>query len=325
MFDDLFVLVNIYLFLKLDHWTMLGSKLRSELAATTSSPSSPIRSRRGEIVFEPPSRNAVTTPRLNAALLKEASKEIPPAGLPTIHPRSASPSKRAQITPQTSQLFVGKGGVSGLTERPTSRTRSASATHSAIVDHLEGSSASLREGVPAPFDGCRRHVEARSSQQHYSIGDLSFGRASSADRTTRTGLRKCSADLTPYRGFGCFGPDPNEVKERLVPPLMIKKPLRRGVRRVPEPASARYRDNDYRYSRIAENGVYLHGKRQVQPKHFEPKPSSIRSNIAPLDNMQFYVVESPARSRSTGIRCGSPNSRPREYNIINHQLTVHAS
>jgi hypothetical protein len=142
-----------------------------------------------------------------------------------------------------------------------------------------------------------------------------ISREASQERAGR-GIRVSSVD-TPYRGIGTFGPDPNEAKkERPVPPPMIKKPLKRGVRMVPEPVSTLYNDSDFRYSRVTATGAYQHGKRQISPKHFEFKPASIRLNISPADHLHSYAVESPRRARPESIRCGSPTARPRTFNII---------
>lgn len=318
---------------------MLGSKLRSELSSSsTQSPTSPPRNRRGDLVIPPtPSspapqvRRTLSAPfQLDASTLRRAVEvlvEVQPAGKSTFSVRAESPSQKARIIPQISQLVVGEAGLGGYTEGRNSRTRSPSGKHIAVVSHLLGSGASLRPEVYQQFQGCRRHVSARSSSAQESLGcagivnqprDISTERRRRSSSGSHTGMRTISVD-TPFRGVGIFGPDPAEeaTKERPIPPPMIKKPWKRGVRRVPEPSSTR-RDNESRYSHVTASGAFQHGKRQVSPKHFEPKPASIRFNIAPCDNMHSFSVESPHRARPTSIRCGSPTARPRTFNIINN-------
>lgn len=240
-----------------------------------------------------------------------------PRTTPSTPMRAPSPVGRSHVLGPRDNITVGLRLDSARDPSPQRRARSSSISY---WDHLSGTGAHVDSFASTP------RVRGKMAAPYYPSRDAS---------PRPTGTRQVeSRDSSPFMGVGILGPDPSEKKERPVPPPMVLKPFRRGVRYVPEPNSG------YQKPRYSDEEPFRHSKRFVSPYTRDPTPTGVRTNLCDRSRALQLVnfVGSPfmpakpegsiagqrAREKhsefhGTSIRCVSPHTpMRRSFNIISN-------
>lgn len=268
---------------------------------------SPIRSRELGVAARWNSSPRLGTPTNNSAARSASSTPL----------RAPTPVGRAHVRGPQDNILVGL--CLNRARDPSPHRRACSG--SSHADHLIGTGVHIDE----TYGGSTPRVR----------GKMSVATPSRESSPRRVGLRHVETQYdSPFRGLGQLGPDPNEKRERLVPPPMVLKSFRRGVKYVPEPNS------NYQKPRYSDEEPFRHGKRFVAPYTREPSPSGVRTNLCERSRASQLVdfVGSPhkpsrpegslagqkAREKhveflGTSIRCVSPHTPLRRaFNIISN-------
>lgn len=231
----------------------------------------------------------------------------------------ASPMRKAMRKGPSDNIQVGLTIVDSPSRGPSpcrKRSGSADGYASMYKNHLVGSGA---------------QIETRFASTPRARGKMMCEAPTSFEDTRPHGLRQVSAARhpSPFLGVGILGPDPAEVERarrgenRPVPPPMVLKPWRRGVRHVPEPCS------DISKPRYADDEPFRHSKRFISPSVREPTPTGLRTCVEERCRepqlIAFVGVNDNSRKqafelRPQSIRCSSPHTPMRRtFNIISNK------
>eukprot|EP00758_Cryptobia_borreli_P003340 Tbor_TRINITY_DN3691_c0_g1::TRINITY_DN3691_c0_g1_i1::g.398::m.398 len=206
------------------------------------------------------------------------NEDMPPAGISSSC-REKSLIGRRILTPQQvnqqSQLRTSSTGILSCVEAKVSHRAPSTFRN---LSHFEGAAAVLTQ-VPI-IKVTRRYATPEAVRPAIPRPE---------------GIRRIQS-CSPLRKLSELGPDPDYIKERQVPPVMIKKPLKVGVRMVPDPVCKGH------YRPITP--MVIPAKRSISPEYFQHRPSSKRYNRYNSNNTsQIRSYTSIHANRQRGIYC----------------------